>query len=88
MMLLMSTKMLDPKTIADLSRYTPEELDPEAAKDEAAMEAFIERNRDAINKALEAGYVSLDRGDGVPIGSLEELLAAISSEKKRRAGTS
>ena len=68
-------KTIDLKIIADLSRYTPEELDPQVAEDEAAMDAYIERNREALNKALEAGYVSLRNGQGVPIKSLEDLLS-------------
>lgn len=70
-------KTLDPKVIAELSRYTPEELDPDTAQDEAAMDAYIQRNRDAINKALEAGYVSLKNGQGIQIRSLEDLLGAL-----------
>ncbi len=76
----MSTK-IDPKVIADLSRYTTEELDPEIAKDEAAMDAFIERNRDALNTALKEGYLSLDRGEGVEIRSLEDLLSALAKQR-------
>ena len=72
----METK-IDPKVIADLSRYTAEELDPDVVKDEAAMDAYIERNKDALNAALEQGYLSLDRGEGVKIRSLEELLSAL-----------
>jgi len=72
----METK-IDPKVIADLSRYTAEELDPEVAKDEAAMDAYIERNRDALNAALEQGYLSLDRGEKVEIRSLEDLLSVL-----------
>ena len=52
-------KTLDPKTIAELSRYTGEELDPSLANDEGAVDDFIKRNREALNKALQAGYVSL-----------------------------
>lgn len=74
-------KTLDPKVIADLSRYTPEELDPQVAEDEAAMDAYIERNRDALNRALEAGYLSLKNGKGMPIRSLEDLLAALEDER-------
>jgi hypothetical protein len=76
----MSTK-IDPKVIADLSRYTAEELDPEIAKDEAAMDAFIARNRDALNAALKQGYVSLDRGEGIEIRSLEDLLSALAKQR-------
>jgi hypothetical protein len=77
----MSTKTIDPRVIADLSRYTAEELDPHTAEDAAAMDAFIARNRDALNKALEAGYLSLANGQGVAIRSLEDLLAAIQTER-------
>jgi hypothetical protein len=78
-------KTIDPKLIAELSRYTPEELDPHTAQDEAAMDAFIERNRDALNKALEAGYVSLKNGEGIPIRSLEDLLAALDGDHRHVA---
>lgn len=76
-------KTLDPKTIAELSRYTAEELDPALANDDTAVDEFIKRNRDALNKALEAGYVSLKSDQGVAIRSLDELLAALEDERKR-----
>ena len=77
----MSARTIDPKIIAHLSRYTEEELDPRFAEDQAGMDAYIERNREAINKALEEGYVSLDAGEGVEIRSLEDLLAVLSTAK-------
>jgi hypothetical protein len=80
----MNTKSIDPKILADLSRYTAEELDPRHAEDEIAMDAYIERNRDALNKALEAGYLSLENGDGTAIRSLEELLLALEAARKSR----
>jgi len=76
-------KIIDPKVIADLSRYTAEELDPHVAEDEAAMDAYIERNREALNRALEAGYLSLKNGKGMPIRSLEDLLAALEGDRNR-----
>jgi len=79
----MSTKTIDPKIVANLSRYTPEELDPRVAEDETAMEAYIERNREALNKALQAGYLSLDAAEGTEIHSLEELLSVLTRAKTR-----
>ena len=79
----MNTKTIDPKIIANLSRYTPEELDPSVAEDAAAMEAYIERNREALNKALKAGYLSLDAGQGIEIRSLEDLLSVLSGARPR-----
>lgn len=79
----MNAKTIDPKIIAHLSRYTEEELDPRFAEDQAGMEAYVERNREAINKALEEGYVSLDAGEGVDIRSLEDLLSVFSRAKAR-----
>jgi len=76
-------KSIDPKVIAELSRYTPEELDPHVAEDEAEMDAYIQRNREALNRALEAGYVSLTNGKGLPIRSLEDLLAALEDVRSR-----
>ncbi len=76
-------KSIDPKVLADLSRYTSEELDPQVAEDEVAMDAYIERNREALNRALEAGYVSLKNGKGISIRSLEDLLAALEDERSR-----
>ena len=80
----MNTRAIDPKIIADLSRYTAEELDPQLAEDEAAMDAFIERNRDALNKALQAGYVSLENSNGIAIRSLEDLLLVLKTQRARR----
>ena len=75
----MTVKALDAKAIADLARYTDEELDPNAAENTAEVEAFIARNRAALNQALAEGYVSLENGEGTPIRSLEELLLALNS---------
>jgi hypothetical protein len=80
----MSSKILDQKTLADISRYTSEELDPQSAEDEAAVEAFIARNREAINRALEQGYLSLSRGGGTEIRSLDDLLSAVEAEKAKQ----
>jgi predicted transcriptional regulator len=78
-------KALDPRMIAHLSRYTEEEIDPRLAEDRAAMEAYIERNREAINRALEAPYSSLDP-DGTCIRLLEDvswILEAAEAAKAR-----
>jgi hypothetical protein len=75
----MNAKALSPKALAELSRYTEEELDPRLVEDEAAMEAFILRNRETINRALQEGYDSLQAGEGVKIRSLDDLLAALKS---------
>ena len=83
----MSAKILDSKLLARLSRYTAEELDPRVVDDESAMEAFIARNRDAIDAALRAGYLSLDAGRGVAVHSLEELLTLLAAEKAQRIGS-
>jgi hypothetical protein len=81
----MTTRMIDPKFIAELSRYSTEELDPRIAEDEAAMAAFIARNRDAINKALEDGYKSLDAGKGTEVGSLEDLCSILAVRGRSRS---
>ncbi len=80
----MSSKVLDAKTLADLSRYTPEELDADVAGNQTQMDAFIARNREALNRALAAGYVSLENGEGVAIRSLEDLLSALDAERSHR----
>ena len=77
----MNSKTIDPNIIARLSRYTKEELDPSSVEDRAGMEAYIGRNREAINRALEAGYLSLDAGRGTEISSLEGLLSALLAAK-------
>jgi hypothetical protein len=65
-------KPLDPRMIAHLSRYTGEEIDPRLAQDQAATEAYIERNREAIVRALDAPYSSVDP-DGTGIRLLEDV---------------
>ena len=47
------------------------------------MEAYIERNREALNKALKAGYLSLDAGQGIEIRSLEDLLSLLNGARPR-----
>jgi hypothetical protein len=49
------------------------------------MDSFIERIREAINQALEEGYLSLDAGEGTEVCSLEELLSVLAAEKARRS---
>jgi len=79
------TKTLDPRVVAELSRYTAEELDPRLTEDEAAMEAFLARNREAVDRALQEGIASLDAGKGFEVHSLDDLFSALSAERARRS---
>jgi hypothetical protein len=52
-------------------------IDPE-------IDACIERNREKLNEALEAGYASLEKGNGIAICRLEDLLLALSTAQASR----
>jgi predicted transcriptional regulator len=59
----MDTKTPKEKRRTKLFPYEAEDLEPRNVQDELASEdAFIERNRDAINAALKEGYDDIERG--------------------------
>ena len=69
----MDTKTPKPKRSTDLFPYRAEDLEPRNLPDEVAAEdAFIERNRDTINRALQEGYDDIERGD---VRTMEEIAA-------------
>ena len=54
------------------------------AADQAGVDDYIERNHETINRALEAGYASLDAGESIEITSLEELLNVLGLKRRNR----
>jgi hypothetical protein len=56
----------------------PEDL-KQSAEDEAFVDAFVERNRPALEKMIEEARASLARGEGITVRSREDFLAAIRS---------
>ena len=79
----MDTKTPKQKPGTKLFPYKAEDLEPRNVPDEVASEdAFIERNRDAINAALQEGYDDIERGD---IRTMEQVAAGLAKPRRTRA---
>ncbi|TAL00086.1 MAG: hypothetical protein EPO08_14745 [Rhodospirillaceae bacterium] len=80
----MSTKTAKTKPAKSSFRYAPEDLAPrDEAREEASIEGFIKRNRDALNASINEARDSLKRGEGIAIRSESEFLAAIRGKASR-----
>ena len=78
----MATRSLKRKA-TDLLPYRAEDLEPRNLPEEIASEdAFVERNREALNDALAEGYRDIDNGQ---THSLEEVEAKVERRRKSRA---
>ena len=81
----MSTKTVKTKSRAPGFRYAPEDLAPrDAARDDAFADAFIARNREALNASIKKARASLKRGEGTVTRSEEDFFAAMKGGKVRR----
>jgi hypothetical protein len=63
---------------ANLESGFPDDLKP-SPEDEAFMDAFVERNRAALEKTVEESRAAIARGEGIAVRSRKEFLAAIRS---------
>ncbi len=80
----MSAKPAKTKPVKAAFRYAPEDLAPrDEAQEEAFVEGFIKRNRDAINGSLKEARASLKRGEGRRYRSPEALTADVMSKVRR-----
>lgn len=61
---------------ANLESGFPDDLKP-SPEDEAFMDAFVERNRAALEKMIEEARASIARGEGKTYSSADELLAEV-----------
>jgi len=80
--LTMSTKTAKPKRIASGLRYTPEDLAPRnMVADEAAVDSFLERNKDALNASIEKAHAEFERGT---FFTLDQAMADVRAQRQRR----
>ena len=78
----MSVKTTEPKPAVQGFRYTEEDLAPrDLAADEAAMDAFLERNKDAINAGVKLADEQFARGEYF---TEAEVFAYLEAEALRR----
>ena len=76
----MSTKTAK-KTVTGM-RYTPEDLEPrDAAADEAAMDAYLRRNKDALNASAERAMAEFERGETF---TLDQVMSEVRAQRLRR----
>jgi len=62
--------------------YTKEDLEPrDAAADEAALDAFLKRNKDAINASIDKARAEYERGEYF---THEQVWADIKAQRARR----
>lgn len=82
MVLAMSTKTAKPKRTASGLHYTPEDLaSRNMAEDEAAVDSFLERNKDALNASIEKADAEFERG---VFFTLDQAMADVGAQRQRR----
>ncbi len=63
-------------------RYAPEDLAPrDAAADEAALDAYVKRNKDALNASIENAHAEFERGEYF---TLDQTMADVRAQQQRR----
>ncbi len=63
--------------------YTEEDLAPrDHAADEAAMDAWIERNKDALNASIRKSRAEYEQGK---YRTLDEVITAVKAQQDRRS---
>jgi len=67
---------------ADTFRYEPEDLAPrDHLADEAALDAYLERNKDALNASIEEARAEFARGEYFTI---DQVVADLAAQRDRR----
>jgi predicted transcriptional regulator len=67
---------------AESFRYEPEDLEPrDPAAAEASLDAYLRRNKDAINASIEPDHAEFERGEYF---TLDQVMADIDAERQRR----
>jgi hypothetical protein len=80
MMSIMNAKL--GATGKDAFRYEPEDLEPrDHAADLAAMDAFLLRNKDALNASIEKAHAEFERGEYF---TLEQVRANLAAQRQHR----
>lgn len=76
---------MNPKTTAratETFRYEPEDMESrDRSADEAAVDGFIERNRDALNASIEKARVEFERGEYL---TLDQVRANLTARRRLR----
>ncbi len=73
-------KSKQPSKAADIFRYEPEDLEPrDSAADKAAVDAYIERNKDAINVSIDKAHAEFERGEYL---TLDQVKANIDARRR------
>jgi predicted transcriptional regulator len=76
----MNTKTAKAKQ--SVTRYAPEDLESrDAIADEAALDTFLRRNKDAINASIEKAHEEFERGEYF---TLDEVMADLKAQRAVR----
>jgi predicted transcriptional regulator len=79
----MSTKIAKAKEAKSGLRYAPEDLVPRnVVADETALDAYLKRNKDALNASIERAHAEFERGEYF---TLDQVMADVRVQRKRRA---
>jgi predicted transcriptional regulator len=66
-----------------LPRYAAEDLAPrDPVADEAASDAYLQRNRDALNASIEKAHAEFERGKYF---TLDQVMADVNANRQRKA---
>jgi hypothetical protein len=78
----MSTKTAKPKRVTPGLHYKPEDLAPrDMAADQAAVDNFLERNKDALNASIENAHAEFEHGT---FFTLDQAMANVRAQGQRR----
>ncbi len=78
----MDAKTPKAKRTKPASRYKPEELTPrDPTEDDAAIDAYLKRNRAALNASIRKAKAEFERGEYL---TLEQVMAEITAQRQRR----
>jgi predicted transcriptional regulator len=78
----MSTKIAKAKKSKSGVRYAPEDLAPrDVAADEAVLDTYLQRNKDALNASIEKAHAEFEKGEYF---TLDRVMADVRAQQQRR----
>jgi hypothetical protein len=78
----MSTKTQQNRPLKTAFRYEPEDLEPQDnGRDQAALDAHLDRNKDALTASIEQSRAEFERGEYF---TLDQVMADIDAQRQRR----
>jgi hypothetical protein len=78
----MTAKVAKAKQAKTSVRYTRDDLAPrDAAADDAALDVYLQRNKQALNASIEKAHAEFERGEYF---TLDQAVADVAAQRQRR----